>query len=258
MAETANPMIAKAETRLEYIKTRIPALEAVSRFTAEQLLVLIDDLDPARVSILKQKGGMSYVEAHDVKSMLTRVFGFAGFSSELTESRIISIKEYEKPGRDGKPGTTGVKAICLATCRITIHGINGFPDVHYTESSISSQSGSDEGDVAEFALKTAASDAFKRAAVFLGTQMGSSLYADGATADQVKVLFEPVQAELLTLGRERRRIHAFLQSAGAQPAGAPPAAVQARSAQTPDGVPNAAEQAAGGSLQGAFNQGEQQ
>lgn len=253
MAETANPMIAKAETRLEYIKTRIPLLEAVSRFTAEQLLVLIDDLDPARVSVLKAKGSMSYVEAHDVKSMLTRVFGFAGFSSEIHNDEVIKWTTYTTSG-----GKEGIKAVAKASCRITIHGTNGFPDVHYTESSVSSQSGNDEGDVAEFALKTAASDAFKRAAVFLGTQFGSSLYAEGATDDQVKVLFEPVQAELLALGRERRRIHAFLQSAGAQPAGAPPAAVQARSAQTPDGVPNAAEQAAGGSLQGAFNQGEQQ
>lgn len=244
MAENATPQTREeqAKARLLKVNERLNVLESVSRFTAEQLLVLIDDLDPARVSVLKQKGGMSYVEAHDVKSMLTRVFGFGGFSSELTESRIISIKPKDESGKQ-------FLAVCLATCKVTIHGVNGFADAIYTESSISSQTGNNEGDTAEFALKTAASDAFKRAAVFLGTQFGSSLYADGATADQVKVLFEPVQAEILALGRERRRIHAFLAAASGQ--GAPSAPSPAQSgAPAGSGAQNGAQ-----ALQGSMNQG---
>lgn len=246
MAENATPQTREeqAKARLLKVNERLNVLESVSRFTAEQLLVLIDDLDPARVSVLKAKGSMSYVEAHDVKSMLTRVFGFAGYSSEIFNDSIIKWTPYTNA-----QGKENVRAIAKASCRVTIHGINGFPDVVYAESSVSSQSGADEGDVAEFALKTAASDAFKRAVVFIGTQFGASLYADGATADQVRVLFEPVQAEILALGRERRRIHAFLAAASGQ--GAPSAPSPAQSgAPAGSGAQNGAQ-----ALQGSMNQG---
>jgi len=49
------------------------------------------------------------------------------------------------------------------------------------------------GDTADFALKTAASDAMKRCATNLGTQFGLSLYASGATRDQVRFTVDPEQ-----------------------------------------------------------------
>ena len=54
----------------------------------------------------------------------------------------------------------------------------------------------------DFAVKTAESDALKRAATYLGTQFGLSLYDGGSTREIVRVLFEPTQAALLAAARE--------------------------------------------------------
>lgn len=155
------------------------------KLTPTQLDVLMRDLAPHRVSHRSQPGAgkLSYVEAWDVKAMLIRVFGFGGFSSEVTHTDILDIERYEK---NGKPQ---VRVSAMVTVRLTIHQTGAV----YTESAVSSQAGSTLGDVADFAVKTAASDAFKRAAIFLGTGFGLSLYRDGSRSDVVRQVVAPGQ-----------------------------------------------------------------
>jgi len=246
--------VTAAKDRLAKITARISELEGWSRFTADQLLTFMQPLAQKRVSTRSQSGSnLSYVEAHDIKNMLIRMFGFGGFSSVATHSEVKTGEWFV----NAKSGKDNVKVLAIATVEITIHPprrpglMTDFPEVKYAETAVSSQTGADEGDTADFAMKTAESDAFKRAAIFLGTQFGLSLYAKGATEDQVIVLFDPVQKELLTLAGERARIHAFLASASA-PTGASVTSEPAPST-TPDA--NTAQGASTASLQGAFNGG---
>lgn len=177
-------------------------------FTPTQLNTLMAPLDPKRVSNRKQGGStLSYVEAHDIKAMLIRIFGFGNFSSELVEGRILKLEEiavqdskWENGKKvmltnaDGSPKTKMQwRAVAQATVKLTIHQTGAV----YTEAAISSQNGIDPGEVADFAIKTAESDAFKRCSIFLGTQFGLSLYANGQTNDTVQVVFEPRQAQTL-------------------------------------------------------------
>lgn len=159
--------------------------------TQEQLKILMGDLNPSRVSKRKQGGrDLSYVEAWDVKATLIRVFGFLGFSADLLDSEVLEINRNPE-AKDSKGSTyTQIEALAKATIRLTIHGEK---DVTYTETAAASQKGRDVGEVVDFALKTAESDALKRAAIYLGTQFGLSLYQDGSTREVIKVIVAPKQ-----------------------------------------------------------------
>jgi recombination DNA repair RAD52 pathway protein len=220
-----------------------------AQFTKEQLTLLMSNLDPSRVSNRKQAGStLSYVEAHDIKAMLIRTFGFANFSSDLVTGRILKLEEIQvqeskwENGRkvlltntDGTPKMKAQwRAVAEATVRLTIHATGAT----YTEMAVSSQNGVDPGEVADFAIKTAESDAFKRCAIFLGTQFGLSLYAKGATHDTVQVLFEPAQRA--TLYGPQQTDRQTDQPAGPQPE-----------------VPLGASDEALARMQGALSQGKQ-
>jgi recombination DNA repair RAD52 pathway protein len=155
--------------------------------TVEQLEALHANLNPGRVASRQQgKSGrqLSYMEAYDIKATLIRVFGYAGFSADVTDSQIVQIV----PGEGSY-----VTVLAKATVRVTIHQTGAT----YTETAAASQAGSQGvGEVADFALKTAASDALKRCAIYLGTQFGLSLYAK-THADVVGVLLPQWQAEAL-------------------------------------------------------------
>lgn len=247
---TTEVQIARAKERLSQVEARIAELEPYSRFTAEQLVTMMLPISQNRVSHRSQgSASLSYVEAHDIKNMLIRIFGFGGFDSEVIASDIKGGEWFVS----AKSGKDNVKVLATATVRITIHPparptAVEFHPVRYAETAASSQTGADEGDTADFAIKTAESDAFKRAAIFLGTQFGLSLYASGSRDDQVVMIFEPTQKELLALGRERARIHGFL---AAQTPGSAP--------QNPEGslstgtAPSGAPAANAAALQGALN-----
>lgn len=159
--------------------------------TEEQLKILMGDLNPSRVSKRSQGGrSLSYLEAWDVKATLIRVFGFGGFSADVLQSEILEINRNPE-AKDSKGSTyTQIEALAKVTVRLTIHGDT---DVTYTESAAASQKGRDVGEVVDFALKTAESDALKRAAIYLGTQFGLSLYQDGSTREVIKVIVAPDQ-----------------------------------------------------------------
>lgn len=196
-------------TELPAADTFPPTVELVSgpdrvELSGSQLHALMSPINPARVASRNVGGtSLSYVEAWDIKATLIRIFGFGGFSVECIDSKIIDIRD---GGRQGHYPQTHSKAgqektpyvMAQATVRLTIHGIGpGGRDVVYTEAAIGTNDGWTIGDVADNAIKSAASDALKRCAIFLGTQFGLSLYNNGDRKDVVRILMEPEQAALL-------------------------------------------------------------
>lgn len=174
--------------------------------SAEQLKALMGSLNANRVSKRAQGGRqLSYLEAWDVKAALIRVFGFANFSADVTDSKVIRL-EHDVPAYEGSRDSRKRKvdeegnpafnwsATAQATVRLRIH----LTGATYSETAIASQVGPDVGEVADFAMKTAESDALKRAAIYLGTQFGLSLYNDGGLGDVVRVVLDPEQRALLT------------------------------------------------------------
>lgn len=148
-----------------------------------QLKQLMTDLNKARV---ENKQGMSYLAAWDVKATLIRVFGFGGFSSELLDSEIVRAEQVAQASNANKMNWA---VTAKATVRLTIPQLGAV----YTEAAIAGSKQPDFTESADMALKSAESDALKRAAIFLGTQFGLSLYDNGATAEVIKVVLAPGQ-----------------------------------------------------------------
>lgn len=159
-------------------------------FTLAQLTQLLAPLNPNRIATLTKSGSkLSYLEAWDIRAALNRVFGFANWSADLTESELIQLVEF----KNATTGKTQWRCVARCTMRLTIHASGAT----YTETAIAQQTGAQPGDVADFAIKTAESDALKRAAMNLGTTFGLSLYNKGATADVVKTVRDPLQSATL-------------------------------------------------------------
>lgn len=183
--------------------------------TDVQLKQLMTDLNPSRVATLsKGRTSLSYLESWDVKATLIRVFGFGGFSAEADECEIVKIEDnipkYEGWGKDKvelpieytpdgqtKFGTANFRVNVRVRVKLSIHQLGAV----YTEWAACSQTGPDLGEVTDFAIKTAESDALKRAAIYLGTQFGLSLYA----SDKDHVHYADVVTAVLAPGQEWRR-----------------------------------------------------
>lgn len=182
-------------------------ITTLSPLTDPQLAQLMRDLNPQRVATRKQGGtSLSYLEAWDVKATLIRIFGFGGFSAEALQCDIVKIEdnvpkykgygkdkeelpiEYTKDGRI-KFGTANFRVTARVQVKLTIPQLGAV----YSEWAASSQTGPDLGEVTDFAIKTAESDALKRAAIYLGTQFGLSLYDNGSTLEVVKAVLAPGQ-----------------------------------------------------------------
>lgn len=161
------------------------------KLSYKQLRALFADLNPNRVSTRKQGGReLSYLEAWDVKAALIRVFGPAGFSYVVEDGEIVQIEKvvkYTGYGENKKalPFPENFNWMITAKVRgtLTIHQTGA----QYGGVALSSQTGPDFGEVSDFAMKTADSDAFKRSAIYLGTQFGLSLYDSGSTTDVVRM-----------------------------------------------------------------------
>lgn len=133
---------------------------------SQQRAKLLEGIHEGRIKHRTQGGKeLSYVEGWDIKATLIRIFGFGGFSSEVIETQVVS---------NDPP-------VVIVTLRLTLYGIapNG-GDAVYTESAAASSflKGADAWDMA---VKTAETDALKRAAINLGDQFGLSLYNNGST-----------------------------------------------------------------------------
>lgn len=149
-----------------------------------QLHQLTANLNQNRVSTRKQGNrDLSYLEAWDVRRALIRIFGFGGFSATADEARVINTES----GKGN--GGTGVRITVM--CRMSLY----IPQLgaSYSEYAAASQTGQDPGEVLDFAIKTAESDALKRCAINLGTQFGLSLYDNGKMQDVVQMVLAPHQ-----------------------------------------------------------------
>lgn len=220
-----------------------------------QIKALMGRLNPNRVAQRDKPGSkqkMSYLEAWDVKAKLITVFGFANFDAEVLDPTIVRIDEFDEPqwvwenGRRTGPKLdaqgnqetkTQFRVVAMATYRIRIHATGAT----YSETAVAGQKGADLGEVADFAMKTAESDALKRCATFLGTQFGLSLYASDNTHvhydDVVQLLLDPEQSRLLDEARAQ----------SPSKASNPPA-----EGSVPDEPRSPAEEAAAGALAAGF------
>lgn len=169
-----------------------------SPLTKDQLAALMLPIHSSRVKELKKGGrGFSYVEAYDIRATLIRVFGFGGFSIDVLESTVQSV-ERDIPKSSG--GTTAFRITATARVRLSIPQLG----CTYTETAAANQSGSEPGEVMDFAIKTAASDALKRCGANLGTQFGLSLYNNGSRAEVIQVLYSPEQGPVWSEIAEER------------------------------------------------------
>jgi recombination DNA repair RAD52 pathway protein len=133
---------------------------------------LLKPLNESRVAKRGQAGRqLSYLESWDVKAHLIRIFGFGGWSWNVITAELA----FEEKGE--KNWAVGYKVI----------GELLVPDLRcsYTEAAVGSAQLPQRGEAHDMAVKTAESDALKRAAINLGTQFGLSLYNNGSMRDVV-------------------------------------------------------------------------
>lgn len=138
---------------------------------SKQQEVLLKPLNPSRVA--KRSGGgksLSYLEAWDVKAHLIRIFGFGGWSWDVLEAGMAFEEQTER-------GSWHVGYRVIGVLRI--HDLNF---ASYTEAAVGFATLPSRGEAHDMAVKTAESDALKRAAINLGDQFGLSLYKNGQTS----------------------------------------------------------------------------
>ena len=153
------------------------------RLTDEQVDVLLRGIQPHRVAVLD---GMSYVEAWDIRAMLIRVFGFAGWSLVETAPTTL-VYEQETTTKAGKPAW---KVAYRASLELVVHLDRVRGTANYCGSAVGESIMPDfkRGDAHDMAIKTAESGALKRAAINLGDQFGLSLYRSGSVDPVVRRL----------------------------------------------------------------------
>lgn len=154
------------------------------KLTSEQYQQLLKPLNASRVAQRNQSGiSLSYLEAWDVKAHLIRIFGFGNWSADVLSADLV-FEDKDEKGR----WNVGYKVLM----RLRIHAYEDFlGDTTYTEAAVGSATLPSRGEAHDMAVKTAESDALKRAAINLGTQFGLSLYDNGNRNDVVKATLVP-------------------------------------------------------------------
>jgi hypothetical protein len=215
-----------------------------------QIAQLLAPVNPDRVG--EDGKGFSHMEAWDIRRHLIRIFGFGGHDTDLLESSLIaetSIPNYQKVGRNGQPYGKPYEAwtvIYRVAVRLTVK-VDGIELGHWhgiaTGDAPNQPSRADAHDLA---LKTADSQALKRAATNLGDQFGLSLYNKGSLAPVVQAALPywkaPAEAEFKDDKVEAEpEVAAARQEAaeGTPETVTPDAGGQPQRASTPPGQPSA-------------------
>jgi recombination DNA repair RAD52 pathway protein len=154
------------------------------KLTAQQYEQLLKPLNASRVAQRNQAGiSLSYLEAWDVKAHLIRIFGFGNWSADVISAELVFEDKDEK-----SRWNVGYRVLM----RLRIHSADDFlGDTTYTEAAVGSATLPQRGEAHDMAIKTAESDALKRAAINLGTQFGLSLYDSGNRNDVVRATLVP-------------------------------------------------------------------
>jgi DNA recombination protein Rad52 len=171
------------ECRLVHVN---PNRKQVVEMNKKQHEMLLKGINPNRVSKRQGGGGksLSYVEAWDIKAHLNRIFGFCNWSADVIDSSLAFEAEV-----NGKWNVA-----YKVTLRLRIHSDSDafMGDTTYTEAAVGTATLPQRGEAHDMAIKTAESDALKRAAINLGDQFGLSLYNNGGVAPVVQItLVEP-------------------------------------------------------------------
>ena len=147
-----------------------------------QIGLLLRGIDPMRVG--KDGKGFAHVEAWDIRRHLIRVFGFGGHDTDMLEATLISetSEMKRKRGKGGQEYGDPYEAwtvIYRVAVRLTVK-VDGvvLGQWHGVATGDASNQPS-RADAHDLALKTADSQALKRAATNLGDQFGLSLYNKG-------------------------------------------------------------------------------
>lgn len=144
-----------------------------AQFTAPQLRLLHRGLDAKR--ICKDDKGFAHMQAWDIKRYLLRVFGFAGYDTENRE--LTLVREIETPNGNRSKWTV----VYRAQVRLIVKDVHGRELGHWDgEAAGVGNNLPNLGDSHDMAMKSATSQALKRAATNLGDQFGLSLYNDGS------------------------------------------------------------------------------
>ena len=139
-----------------------------------QYAQLLAPLNEKRVAKRSGGGGraLSYLEAWDVKAHPIRIFGFGAWSADVIDWSLAFEEQTDKGN-----WSVGYRVML----RLTIPSLG----CTYTEAAVGSAQLPQRGEAHDMAIKTAESDALKRAAINLGTQFGLSLYDNGSLRDVV-------------------------------------------------------------------------
>jgi len=160
---------------------------------------LLKPINPARVH--KDGRGFSHLEAWDIRAHLNRVFGFGRWSANVVDLQLV----FEETGKS--EGRWNVCYRAMVTLRVD--SPEGWLLATYTEAAAGDATNyPSRAEAHDQAIKTAESQALKRAAVNLGDQFGLSLYRDGSTQAVVgKTLLEgytedePIPYEVTDTGK---------------------------------------------------------
>src|SRR5262249_31031322 len=140
-------------------------------FSAKQVHALRRSLNHRHVRTREANGReLHYIEGWYALSEANRIFGFDGWDRETLESRCVFARESR--------GT--FLAIYIAKVRISVHA-NGATIIREGHGT-SEGRGTSPGDVHDFALKAAETDATKRALATFGKRFGLALYGGGKIA----------------------------------------------------------------------------
>ena len=144
-------------------------------FSDAQVEQLLKGLHPSRVK--KDPKGMQYLEQHDVRAHMNRVFGFGNWGQEVTKLDLV----FEEPTKSidkqtGKPKPDRWDVCYSAAVKLAVRG-QGNAICAYEDAATGFAQNQTRGEAHDLALKSAVSTALKRAATSLGDQFGLSLYA---------------------------------------------------------------------------------
>jgi recombination DNA repair RAD52 pathway protein len=128
---------------------------------------------------------MAHLEAWDIRRWLTRIFGFGGWAYTTDVELVAEHRkdDHRKRNRDGQeygPSYTAWTVVYRSKVRLEIRDAHGNELSYFEEYAAGDAVNQPRlGDAHDFALKTAESQALKRAAVNLGDQFGLALYDKG-------------------------------------------------------------------------------
>ena len=144
----------------------------MSYFSDDQVELLLKPIHPNRVSSLR---GLSYVEGHDIRAELTRVFGFGRWSEETMEQHLICETETTT-----KAGGKAWYVVYKTRVRLHIDAPDGTALCYYDGAHVGESTHPVRGEAHGNALTNSQTYALRRCAINLGDQFGLSLYNKGS------------------------------------------------------------------------------